>query len=576
MEDSTIQKEEQFILRHIFSNEDHDSLSNYFNLLFDSLSVKEENPFISIRTFENYLDLPMIICDKLFNFFDTENHNKLYKKNFTNNFINLFSNNLDTKISFFTHFFDFKQSNSIHIENLKIIFYYFHSITNNSSIEQIDQMLSKMFSFTEDHQTMTIEECAFIIKNQYSSLFILFYVFFFIYKPFTSNVISYINSNNSKRNESVFDFSSYNLVGMNDLLSYVKNELNEYLNRNENLKEETVFLFNRKLIFMKEHLIINDNLFPLKNSFLENEKSTLSLFLCNNTEIKFEIEENVNNSISKFTSLYETYHYSPKMNELYYIEGKIGDGQFGMIKLCTSIKTKENFAVKIIDKENKKINIQWEKDISKLLIKNHNTNVIKCYDIFETRKFLFIIYEYLPFGNLNDFLFSTTILLTSKEIKAILTDVLNGLAFLNKFYIIHRDIKPENILINKNSNFVITDFGFGKVVPYGEKTDEGFGTPCYASPEIISRKSYDKATDLWSIGVLAYYLIYGQLPFDDEDSNLSIIKMKILNIDYQLLPPETEEPTENYQFTFDLINEFLQNDEKRISLTEFINGMKKK
>lgn len=570
MEDPTILKEKQFILRHNFSNEDHDSLSNYFNLLFDSISVKEEKPYISIRTFENYLDLPMIICDKLFNYFDTEKHNKLYKENFTNNFVNLFSNSLDIKISFFTHFFDFKQCNSIHIENLKIIFYYFHSISHNSSIEQIDQMLSKMFSFTEDHQTMTTEECAFIIKNKYSSLFILFYVFISIYKPFTANVISYINR---KRNESLCDITSLNLIEIkDDVFSYVNNELIEYLNRNENIKEEEVFLFNRKFIFMKEHLMINKNLYPLKNSFLENEKGTLSLFLCNDTEIKFEI---ANEPISKFTSLYETYHYSPKMNEHYYIEGEIGDGQFGMIKLCTSIKTKENFAVKIIDKENKKINIQWEKDISKLLIKNHNTNVIKCYDIFETRKFLFIIYEYLPFGNLSDFLFSTTILLTSKEIKAILIDVLNGLSFLNKFYIIHRDIKPENILINKQSTYVLTDFGFGKVVPYGEKTDEGFGTPCYASPEIISRKSYDKATDIWSIGVLAYYLIYGQLPFDDEDSNFSIIKMKILNIDYQLLPPETEEPPENYQFTFDLINKFLQHDEKRISLTDFINGMKK-
>ena len=570
MEDPTILKEKQFILRHNFSNEDHDSLSNYFNLLFDSISVKEEKPYISIRTFENYLDLPMIICDKLFNYFDTEKHNKLYKENFTNNFVNLFSNSLDIKISFFTHFFDFKQCNSIHIENLKIIFYYFHSISHNSSIEQIDQMLSKMFSFTEDHQTMTTEECAFIIKNKYSSLFILFYVFISIYKPFTANVISYINR---KRNESLCDITSLNLIEIkDDVFSYVNNELIEYLNRNENIKEEEVFLFNRKFIFMKEHLMINKNLYPLKNSFLENEKGTLSLFLCNDTEIKFEI---ANEPISKFTSLYETYHYSSKMNEHYYIEGEIGDGQFGMIKLCTSIKTKENFAVKIIDKENKKINIQWEKDISKLLIKNHNTNVIKCYDIFETRKFLFIIYEYLPFGNLSDFLFSTTILLTSKEIKAILIDVLNGLSFLNKFYIIHRDIKPENILINKQSTYVLTDFGFGKVVPYGEKTDEGFGTPCYASPEIISRKSYDKATDIWSIGVLAYYLIYGQLPFDDEDSNFSIIKMKILNIDYQLLPPETEEPPENYQFTFDLINKFLQHDEKRISLTDFINGMKK-
>ena len=570
MEDPTILKEKQFILRHNFSNEDHDSLSNYFNLLFDSISVKEEKPYISIRAFENYLDLPMIICDKLFNYFDTEKHNKLYKENFTNNFVNLFSNSLDIKISFFTHFFDFKQCNSIHIENLKIIFYYFHSISHNSSIEQIDQMLSKMFSFTEDHQTMTTEECAFIIKNKYSSLFILFYVFISIYKPFTANVISYINR---KRNESLCDITSLNLIEIkDDVFSYVNNELIEYLNRNENIKEEEVFLFNRKFIFMKEHLMINKNLYPLKNSFLENEKGTLSLFLCNDTEIKFEI---ANEPISKFTSLYETYHYSPKMNEHYYIEGEIGDGQFGMIKLCTSIKTKENFAVKIIDKENKKINIQWEKDISKLLIKNHNTNVIKCYDIFETRKFLFIIYEYLPFGNLSDFLFSTTILLTSKEIKAILIDVLNGLSFLNKFYIIHRDIKPENILINKQSTYVLTDFGFGKVVPYGEKTDEGFGTPCYASPEIISRKSYDKATDIWSIGVLAYYLIYGQLPFDDEDSNFSIIKRKILNIDYQLLPPETEEPPENYQFTFDLINKFLQHDEKRISLTDFINGMKK-
>ena len=212
MEDPTILKEKQFILRHNFSNEDHDSLSNYFNLLFDSISVKEEKPYISIRTFENYLDLPMIICDKLFNYFDTEKHNKLYKENFTNNFVNLFSNSLDIKISFFTHFFDFKQCNSIHIENLKIIFYYFHSISHNSSIEQIDQMLSKMFSFTEDHQTMTTEECAFIIKNKYSSLFILFYVFISIYKPFTANVISYINRKRKNVIMSIFYFNEIYLT----------------------------------------------------------------------------------------------------------------------------------------------------------------------------------------------------------------------------------------------------------------------------------------------------------------------------------------------------------------------------
>ena len=92
MEDSTIFNEHQFILEHIFSNEDHCSLSNYFNQIFDSISIKDEKPFITIRTFENYLDLPMIICDKLFNFFDTEKLNKLYKDNFSNNFEKLYSN----------------------------------------------------------------------------------------------------------------------------------------------------------------------------------------------------------------------------------------------------------------------------------------------------------------------------------------------------------------------------------------------------------------------------------------------------------------------------------------------------
>ena len=82
---------------------------------------------------------------------------------------------------------------------------------------------------------MTTEECAFIIKNKYSSLFILFYVFISIYKPFTANVISYINR---KRNESLCDITSLNLIEIkDDVFSYVNNELIEYLNRNENIKE---------------------------------------------------------------------------------------------------------------------------------------------------------------------------------------------------------------------------------------------------------------------------------------------------------------------------------------------------
>ena len=354
--------------------------------------------------------------------------------------------------------------------------------------------------------------------------------------------------------------------------SFYKNIIEKYFNKFEHQKSQHIKIGDNNFIFVKEHLILNNKVYPLKNSYIETERSLITLYLCNETSIHIETDESSEKDINE---LYNSNHICPKIESFYYIKEKIGDGQFGQIKLCVSNKTNEKYALKIIDKENKKINIQWEKDISKLLMRMHNDNVIKCYDVFETKKFLFIIYEYMPKGNLNTFLFSKTTLLTSAQINAILIDVINGLSFLNKFYIIHRDIKPENILISNQYNFVITDFGFGKVVPFGEKTDEGFGTPCYASPEIISRQVYDKATDLWSIGVLAYYLIYGQLPFDDEDSNLTIIKNKIINCDYALTVPEIGEEENNYQFGFEVITSFLKHDNRRTTIDEFKSKMSK-
>ena len=592
MEESKIPFEQDAIHQTILNNEDKNILSSYFTNIFDSIATKEDTPYISIKTLEKYLDIPLIICDKIYYYFDTEKENKLSKDNFTNNFIKLYSNNLQTKLYFFTHFFDFQHNNYIHIENLKIIFYYFHSITNNSTFNQIDKMIDELFSFSYNHTTFTCNEFSNVIYSINSDLFFLFFIFFSIYKPFNSHILKQCQKlfklqkenktvNKGKlMNENISNTNSFPIT--TSLISYLSNEfsslnniIEQYFEKYEDNKKYHIKIADNCYTFVNEHLILNNNIYPLKNSFIETERNLITLYLCNETSIHIDIEESSETDINKLCNAYTANHYCPKIDSFYYIKEKIGDGQFGQIKLCVSNKTNENYALKIIDKENKKINIQWEKDISKLLMKIHSDNVIQCYDVFETKKFLFIIYEYMPKGNLNQFLFSTTSLLTSSQINAILIDVIKGLSFLNKFYIIHRDIKPDNILISNQYNFVLTDFGFGKVVPFGEKTDEGFGTPCYASPEIISRKVYDKATDLWSIGVLAYYLVYGQLPFDDGDSNLYLIKMKIINCDYTLVPPVIEEEENNYQFAFDVIRSFLKHDNERITIEEFMTKMSK-
>ena len=84
----------------------------------------------------------------------------------------------------------------------------------------------------------------------------------------------------------------------------------------------------------------------------------------------------------------------------------------------------------------------------------------------------------------------------------------------------HRDIKPENILMASNDEITtikIVDFGLSKTFGPGETCKEPFGTLCYVAPEILLQKSYDKAVDMWSLGVVIHLMLSSTLPFDNDD-----------------------------------------------------------
>jgi serine/threonine protein kinase len=88
--------------------------------------------------------------------------------------------------------------------------------------------------------------------------------------------------------------------------------------------------------------------------------------------------------------------------------------------------------------------------------------------------------------------------------------------------IIHRDLKPENLLLtskNKDAEVKLIDFGLAKIMQ--EDVARSFlGTKGYLAPEMLKRDAYDKSVDMWALGVIAFVLLCGCLPFDDDGSRL--------------------------------------------------------
>lgn len=100
--------------------------------------------------------------------------------------------------------------------------------------------------------------------------------------------------------------------------------------------------------------------------------------------------------------------------------------------------------------------------------------------------------------------------------------------YAHSMHCVHRDLKLENILLDKNGNAKLTDFGFTRECMTKTTLETVCGTTVYMAPELIERRTYDGfKIDIWSLGVILYTLITGYLPFDDDDEAKT--KWKIVN-----------------------------------------------
>jgi serine/threonine protein kinase len=205
-------------------------------------------------------------------------------------------------------------------------------------------------------------------------------------------------------------------------------------------------------------------------------------------------------------------------DEIYEIGNELGKGAFGTVNKCIRKCDNKIFAVKIIDKknftENDREHLKTELSILKLVC---HPNIIHMDCFYERENNIYFVMDFIEGGDLLNYIIKRT-LYSDNELKHLIKNISECLAYIHDLGIVHRDIKPENILCDGN-RLVLTDFGLSKFIMPDFKLSEMCGTLDYVAPEVIYNLGYGKESDIWSLGIICYLVYYGRLPFTGDNDN---------------------------------------------------------
>ena len=211
--------------------------------------------------------------------------------------------------------------------------------------------------------------------------------------------------------------------------------------------------------------------------------------------------------------------YSKKIGDYILLE-QIGQGTFSKVTRAFHIITEQIVAVKILDKQKIEDEIDIERIIREIEILRSisHPNISQMYETYSTVHNFYLMMEYVDGGDLFDYI-SDNCYLPEQKACYFFRQLISVMEYLAELGISHRDIKPENILLDKNhENIKVIDFGLSNYCIEHELLHSSCGSPCYASPEMLSGNPYRGiTTDLWSAGIVLYSMLVGALPFDDQE-----------------------------------------------------------
>ena len=181
--------------------------------------------------------------------------------------------------------------------------------------------------------------------------------------------------------------------------------------------------------------------------------------------------------------------------------------------------------------------LQDEVSVMEMIKKNPHPNIVGCYDIINMPYETLLILEYCDSGDLKSILKKP---IKEKFAQFYFCQLANGLKYLSYNNIIHRDIKPKNILLTDNRKILkIADFGFATNFKNQSLHETICGSPLYMAPEIMNNNMYNNQTDLWSIGMILYEMLFGVHPYN-ECHTIPELKDTITNTDIEIPPINTK------------------------------------
>src|SRR6478735_897335 len=225
-------------------------------------------------------------------------------------------------------------------------------------------------------------------------------------------------------------------------------------------------------------------------------------------------------------------HVAQVLSANYELENEVGRGGMGIVYCARDKRLKREIAIKVLPPE-----LSFRADIRQRFLREAETaaqlnhpNIVPIYTVEERDNLVYFVMAYIKGDNLGVRLQQTGPM-PPVEVRRILREVADALAYAHNRNVIHRDIKPDNIIIDdETGRAMVTDFGIARAL-----TDSGdsrltatgmaIGTPAFMSPEqSAGDRAVDGRSDLYSLGVVGYQMLCGQLPFVAANTPSMLVK----------------------------------------------------
>jgi serine/threonine protein kinase/Tfp pilus assembly protein PilF len=225
----------------------------------------------------------------------------------------------------------------------------------------------------------------------------------------------------------------------------------------------------------------------------------------------------------------EEYPRGSKFADRYNIIEKLGTGGMGAVYRVEDKNISQDIALKLIKSDiasDKKTIERFRNELKTTRMISHR-NVCRMFDLAETEGTYYITMEYVSGEDMKSFIRRSGKLDIPKAI-SIAKEVCEGLAEAHRLGVVHRDLKSNNVMIDEEGNARIMDFGIARSQRAKGLTGEGIiiGTPEYMSPEQAEAKHVDHRSDIYSLGIILYEMVTGQLPFEGDTPLAIAIKHK--------------------------------------------------